>query len=98
MTRSVEETVRAAYACYPARDRETHESLIAEDFHFTSPYNERIVSLSIDRLFANGNEAFVRYTVQPKDGPAFRNVELVRTENGKIREVEVYFGQLPRPA
>lgn len=111
MPNSVGDLIRRAYACYPAKDRKTHESLIAADFHFTSPYDdridraayfercwpnsERIRALTIEKLFVDGEEAFVRYWLQPTEGPGFRNTEFLRTRNGQIQEVEVYFGQLP---
>jgi hypothetical protein len=114
MSNGVADLIRKSYACYPAKDRRTHESLVASDFRFTSPYDdridrseyfrrcwpnsERIQSLEIEKLFVEGNEAFVRYRVQPTDGPAFRNAELVRTDGAQIKEVEVYFGQLPKSA
>jgi hypothetical protein len=68
----IEALVRKSYACYPARDRQTHETLIAPDFHFTSPYDDRIdraeyfrrcwpncetiKSIEIDKVFVQGNE------------------------------------------
>ena len=55
-------------------------------------------SMRIEKLFvggARGDEAFVRYEVETKDGKRFRNVELMRAEEGRIREIQVYFGQLP---
>jgi ketosteroid isomerase-like protein len=112
MPSDVADIIRRSYACYPARDRATHESLIAADFHFTSPYDDRIDrtryfercwpnsehirSLTIEKLFVDGDEAFVRYRLQLNQGPAFRNTEFIRTGGGQIREVEVYFGELPR--
>ena len=111
MANPVADLIRRAYACYPAKDRPTHESLIAADFRFTSPYDdridraeyfrrcwpnsERIRAFEIEKLFVEGNDAFVRYRLLPNDGPAFRNTEFVRTDGTQIKEVEVYFGQLP---
>ncbi len=111
MSSAVSDLIRRSYACYPAKDRPTHESLIAADFHFTSPYDDRIdraryiercwpfseqvESLDLEKLFVDGDEAFVRYQVKPKGAPAFRNVEFIRTRRGQIHEVEVYFGELP---
>jgi hypothetical protein len=114
MPNDIETLVRKSYACYPAKDRQTHETLIAPDFHFTSPYDDRIdraeyfrkcwpncdkiKSIDIDKVFVQGNDAFVRYRLQPTEGPAFRNAELVQTDGRQIKEVEVYFGQLPKRA
>jgi ketosteroid isomerase-like protein len=112
MSSRVAETIRRSYACYPAKDRATHEALIAPDFHFTSPYDDhidraeyfrrcwpnadKIRALEIEQLFVEGDDALVRYRVQLAEGPVFRNVDYVRTAGGKIREVEVYFGSLPK--
>jgi hypothetical protein len=52
--------------------------------------------MRIDRLFvggARGDEAFVRYEVETKDGRKIHNVELIRVDEGQIREVLVYFGE-----
>ena len=64
----------------------------------TSPTLEQIGNLAhfqnhqIEKLFVQGNEAFVRYQAVLKDGTTFRNTEYYRIEGNKIREVEVYFG------
>jgi len=42
--------------------------------------------------FEHGDEAFVRYECELKDGARFRNTEYFRIEGNKIREVEVCFG------
>ncbi|GIG67633.1 nuclear transport factor 2 family protein [Phytomonospora endophytica] len=39
---SATDTVRAMFAAYRAQDRAAAEALIGEDFHFTSPRDERI--------------------------------------------------------
>ena len=107
----IAELVRKSIGCYPAKDRKTHESLIAPDFHFTSPYDDRIDRaeyfrrcwpnsetievLEIEKLFIQGNDAFIRYRLETSGGDTFRNAELIRTDGKQIKEVEVYFGQLP---
>jgi ketosteroid isomerase-like protein len=57
---------------------------------------DAFASMRIDRLFVGGergDEAFVRYEVETKDGRKIHNVELIRVEDGQIREVHVYFGE-----
>jgi ketosteroid isomerase-like protein len=57
-------------------------------------------AMRIERLFVGGaraDEAFVRYEVETKDGRHIRNVEWMRAEDGKIREIQVYFGQPTEP-
>jgi len=99
---------RAAYAAYETKDRAALEALLAPDFTFSSPqddhidratylqrcwpFSEKVKSFRIERLFAQGDEAFVQYACQPKSGAAFRNTELFRAKGGKLAEVTVYFG------
>lgn len=53
---------------------------------------------SIEKLFAQGDQAFVLYVAEGADGIRFQNVELVTARDGKVRSVEVYFGWNLRPA
>jgi ketosteroid isomerase-like protein len=103
--------VRRIYAAYESKDRQVVEDLVGEDFTFTSPYDDhidraayfercwpysaQIRAMHIEKLFVEGNEAFVRYRIQPQSGAPFRNTEYLRFEGGKLAEVEVYFGSLP---
>jgi hypothetical protein len=99
--------VRTCFEAYVAKDRAAIESLIADDFHFTSPLDNRIDrttyfdrcwpnSESVDhfefvRIVPHGQNAFVTYEGHGKNG-VFRNTELFTIRGGKIIEVEVYFG------
>jgi len=56
------------------------------------PGSEKIRAIHIEKLFEKGDEAFVRYECELKDGARFRNTEYFRIEGNKIKEVEVYFG------
>lgn len=111
--RTVSELARAVYAAFSDADRPAMEALLSEDFRFSSPRDDRIDRaayfercwpgagkvriLSIDRLVAQGDEAFVRYVAQGPDGVRFQNVELLTARAGKVTAVEVYFGwNLPR--
>ncbi|HMF54223.1 MAG TPA: nuclear transport factor 2 family protein [Edaphobacter sp.] len=105
---TVEDTIRRCYQAYVNKDRSALEVLIAEDFKFTSPWDdridratyfercwpnsERIRDFHLEKIFVQGDEAFVRYELVPKEGNRFRNVEFFRVKDGKIREVLVYFG------
>ena len=102
--------VRQAYGAYETKDRAAIEAVVGEPFSFTSPYDDhigraayfercwanaaRIRSIRIEKLFVEGDEALVRYEVTPTSGGAFHNVEFLRFEDGKLREVEVYFGEV----
>ena len=47
----------------------------------------------LERMFAIGNEAFVKYLCHTKNGKSFRNVEYFRVSEGKIEALECYFGE-----
>jgi ketosteroid isomerase-like protein len=102
------DVIRGYYAAYQSKDRAAIEALVSADFTFTSPYDDHIdraryfekcwpnsgehQTFWIEKLFENGDEAFVRYKIELKSGVAFRNTEFLRLRDGKICEVEVYFG------
>jgi ketosteroid isomerase-like protein len=99
---------RTAYQAYVDKDRAAIEAVIGGDFHFTSPRDNRIDrDVYFDRcwknsetitgftfidLVADGERVFVTYEGQRSTGKPFRNTEIVTVRNGKIVEVEVYFG------
>ncbi|MBV9733578.1 MAG: nuclear transport factor 2 family protein [Verrucomicrobia bacterium] len=99
---------RAVYQAYGAKDRAAIEKLIADDFHFTSPLDNRIdrttyfarcwpnsehiVGFDFINLVANGDQVFVTYEGRPSNGVRFRNTEILSIRDGQIVNVEVYFG------
>jgi hypothetical protein len=99
---------RAAYEAYATKDRGAIERLIAPDFHFTSPLDNRIDRATyfsrcwpnsewIDgfefrNLVADGNRVFVTYEGRKTGGDRFRNMEILTLQNDQIVDVEVYFG------
>jgi ketosteroid isomerase-like protein len=99
---------RASYAAYVAKDRAGMEALIAADFHFTSPLDNRIdratyfarcwpngariESFAFIHLVCDGERVFVTYEGRGTDGRAFRNTEIMTIRGGQIVDVEVYFG------
>ena len=105
---TVEKVVRACYQAYADKDRAAIEALIAPEFSFTSPFDNRIDrqryfeicwpnsehqrAIHIHRLFVQGNEAFVLYEGERMDGSGFRNTEFLVVDEGQITHVEVYFG------
>jgi ketosteroid isomerase-like protein len=110
-TSNVSDLVRTCYSAYQAKDRPLMESLLAKDFTFSSPYddrisrtryfekcwpnNERIRALHIQKIVAGDDEAFVIYELEPNAGGKFRNAEYFVFEAGKIKRIEVYFGDGP---
>jgi ketosteroid isomerase-like protein len=99
---------KATYVAYVDKDRGAIEALIADDFHFTSPLDNRIDraiyfercwpnSESIDdfkfvHLVEDGERVFVTYEGKGLGDRRFRNTEVLTIRDGKVAEVEVYFG------
>jgi ketosteroid isomerase-like protein len=99
---------RKAYQAYVDNDRAAIEAIIADDFHFTSPRDDRIdreayfercwknsetiTGFTFVNLVADGEHVFVTYEGRRSTGKPFRNTEIVTLGHGKIVEVEVYFG------
>jgi ketosteroid isomerase-like protein len=99
---------RAAYEAYVAKDRAAIERLIADDFHFTSPLDNRIdratyfsrcwpnsawiKDFDYINLVPDGDRVFVTYEALSTKGNSFRNTEILTISNRQIVEVEVYFG------
>ena len=107
---NISDLIRKYFAAFLAKDRKTLEEGLSDDFTFTSPRDDHInkdafferclpgsdqfLTHHIEKLFVQGNEAFVLYQAELKDGTTFRNTEFYRFEGNKIREVEVYFGSI----
>ena len=99
---------RAAYEAYVAKDRAAIEKLIADDFRFTSPLDNRIdratyfarcwpnsawiKDFAYVNLVPDRDRVFVTYEGQSTKGNVFRNTEILTIRNGQIVETEVYFG------
>jgi ketosteroid isomerase-like protein len=98
---------RASYEAYVTKDRATIEALIADDFHFTSPIDNKIdrktyfercwpasenaIHFEFIYLVQDGDRVFVTYEADFTQ-KKFRNTEILTVRDGKITEVEVYFG------
>jgi len=101
-------TVRAVFETYGTKDRSALEPLIAADFHFTSPLDNRIDrSVYFERCWPNserlegfdfihlvpdGDRVLVTYEARAVGGRRFRNTEILTLRGGQVIEVEVYFG------
>ena len=102
------ETIRQIFAAYLANDRTFVENALSDDFRFTSPYDDAIdkpayfdrcwknsdwiARHELERIFVQGDEAFVTYRCVAKDGRDFRNTEFFVFEGSKVRRIDVYFG------
>lgn len=99
---------KRSYRAYVDSDRDANEAVIAADFHFTSPLDNRINREAyFERCWPNhegisefrfvravdaGDEVIVTYEGTGTSGRVFRNTEILTIRNEKIIEVEVYFG------
>jgi ketosteroid isomerase-like protein len=100
--------IRALFAAYLSNDRKAVEASFTDDFRFTSPYDDRIDKATyfercwktsdwierqeLERIFVEGEGAFVTYKCTARDGKSFRNTEFFCFEGGKIKRIDVYFG------
>lgn len=105
---SKSDLIRNCFAAYKTKDRAAIDALLADDFTFTSPYDdridkaeyfvrcwpnsERIGSHVLERIFVEGDEAFVTYKCVLNDGKEFRNTEFFSFSGNQVREIVVYFG------
>ena len=93
MTNDAVGIARAAYEAYAKKDRAAIEALIAEEFRFTSPLDnridratyfarcwpnsQRISGFEFIHLVQNDERVFVTYEGTNTDGHRFRNTEIV---------------------
>jgi ketosteroid isomerase-like protein len=103
------ELIRTSCNCWVSGDRATLESILADDFTFTSPNDDhlnkaqywevcwanqdQIGDIDIEVILTDERQGFIRYVGQQKDGSRFRNTEYYEFEGGKIKSVDVYFGR-----
>ena len=106
--RDLVDIARTSYQAYVDKDRAAIEAVIAEDFHFSSPLDNRIdrrtyfercwpgsetiSDFRFIRLVRDGDQVFVTYEGAGASGRRFRNTEVLTIRDGKIVEAEVYFG------
>jgi ketosteroid isomerase-like protein len=100
--------IRAIFAAYMANDRGAVQDALTEDFRFTSPYDDQIDKTTyfercwrntewierheLERIFVEGDQAFITYKCVAKDGKNFRNTEFFTFEGDKVKRIDVYFG------
>jgi len=101
---SASDLIRKYFAAYENKDRMAVESLLTNDFIFTSPYDHRVdretyfkrcwpyseksPTYGIEKVFEKGNEVVVLYDCETKNGGGSRNAEFFAIEGNKIKEVE----------
>jgi ketosteroid isomerase-like protein len=102
------ELIRAIFAAYRANDRKRVEDVLTDDFRFTSPFDDRIDKATyfakcwrntdwiarqeLERIFVQGEAAFVTYYCVAKDGKSFRNTEFFVFTGDQVQSIDVYFG------
>lgn len=102
------EIVKACFDAYVRKDRAAIELLISDEFHFSSPLDNRIDRKTyFERCWLNSRDiaefnyinlvpyedkVFVTYEGKNYDGAIFRNTEIFTIRQEKIIDVEVYFG------
>jgi ketosteroid isomerase-like protein len=102
------EIIRAIFAAYLSNDRKVVENALADDFRFTSPYDDEIDKATyfercwrnsdwierheLEKIFIEGDEAFVSYKCTAKGGKNFRNTEFFTFEGDRVKRIDVYFG------
>jgi SnoaL-like domain len=107
-TKDAESMVRSVYEAYVSKNRAAIEALIADDFHFSSPLDNRLDRAAyFSRCWPNSKDTegfefihlvqhdaqvFVTYEARLTGGHRFRNTEIVTVRGSQIVEVEVYFG------
>jgi len=100
--------VRAIFAAYLANDRKRVEDALSDDFRFTSPFDDNIDKPTyfercwkktdwierheLEKIFVDGDEAFVTYRCLAKGGRTFRNTEFFVFDGFKVKRIDVYFG------
>jgi hypothetical protein len=52
----------------------------------------------LERVITSGNEAFVKYLCHTTNGKSFRNVEYLLVKDGKVEDLECYFGGAGYPS
>jgi ketosteroid isomerase-like protein len=107
-SRSKSDIIRSLFAAYKSKERKIVEELLTDDFTFTSPYDdaidkatyfercwpnsERIKTHLLEKIFVEGDEAFVLYQCITNEGNEFRNTEFFEFDGDKIKRVNVFFG------
>ncbi|MEO7044611.1 MAG: nuclear transport factor 2 family protein [Ferruginibacter sp.] len=67
---------------------------INQDSYFERcwPFIEQYPIYEFEKIVVSGFEVFVTYNCETKIGKKFRNTELFKFNQDKIKEIEVYFG------
>ena len=103
-------TIAQAFAAYVRKDRAMIEPLLAEGLRFTSAYDDaidretyfgrcwpnsaRFTGVEVERVFVEGDAAYVTYLLSVEGGAQFRNTEYMTFDpDGRIATIQVFFGE-----
>lgn len=102
------DAIRGYFAAFKSGDRTHLERALAEDFTFTSPYDDAIDRAAffercwpnsdlikqqeIETIIEEGERAFVLYRAVTRENKEFRNAEFFTFRGDKIVSVQVFFG------
>lgn len=100
---------RQCYRAYETRDRALLESVLADNFVFSSPRDDyidrptyfarcwpnsdKMQKFTFEFIAEQGSEVIVRYVLELTDGSRFRNMETLRFSGDRVSAVDVYFGR-----
>jgi ketosteroid isomerase-like protein len=100
--------VRAFFGAYETENRALAETLLCDDFTFTSPNDDALDKAAyfercwpdsdaprdqdIESIVVEGDKAFVTYRCATANGKSFRNTEFLTFSGERIASMDVYFG------
>lgn len=106
--KSPTELVKSLFRAFQNQERGILEKLLSSNFIFSSPhdkklnkeeyfeicypFSKKVKNFEFQTIVEKGNEVFVIYKCSAKDQVDFINTEYFTIENGKIKNVKVFFG------
>ena len=100
--------IRSLFAAYASKNRAALDDALTDDFTFTSPWDDaidkatyfercwptsvRMKENEIERIFEQGDAAYVTYRTVTLAGDEFRNTEFFVFEGDRVKHIDVYFG------
>jgi len=105
---TTEEIVRQVFHAYENGDADALHALLADDFRFSAPndpnlnkdaylrrcwpFHDQGPCYNFEEFFVRDQRAVVLYTCTTKAGKKIRNAEYFSVRDGKVAEVDVFFG------
>ena len=105
---STQDVAKRVLQAFLDKDKEAIERVLSDDFHFSSPRDNRldregffqrcwpgnkaVRELQFVHTAAQGDQVFIIYEMKMRGGLGFRNVEVYTVHGEHVSEIEVYFG------